>query len=57
MNSPITFEYTLRLLTDLSAEDLDRLYFIKREKVNDVIAFINAIIKTRYDSSYKVITL
>ena len=44
----------LKLLTDLPTEtsNFDRLRFIKREKVDDVIVFVNVMIKNRYDSIY-----
>lgn len=46
-----------KLLVNLLAEDFNRLRFIKWEKVNDLIAFINVMIKTRYNSIYKVVKL
>ena len=48
---------TLKLLADLSVENLNRLRLIKREKANDVIVFANAIVKTRYNSIYKIVKL
>ena len=47
----------VKLLTDLSAENLDQLRLIKREKTDNVITFINAMSKIRYDNKYKVINL
>ena len=48
---------TLELLVDLLVESLNRLYLIKRKEINDTIAFINAIAKTRYNNSYKIIDI
>ena len=47
----------LELLVDLSVENLNRLRFIKRKKANNVIIFINTIIKTRYNNIYKIVKL
>ena len=46
---------TLELLINLSKKDLNRLHLIKREKIDDIITFINAIIKIHYDNNYKII--
>ena len=48
---------TLRILSNLLVEDLNRLRLIKREEADNTIAFINAIAKTRYDSSHRAISL
>ena len=48
---------TLGLLSDLLPKDLDSLRLIKREEVDDAIAFANAITKTRYNSAHKAINL
>ena len=47
----------LKLLTNLSAKilNLNYLRFIKPKKINDVIIFINVIIKNRYDNIYIII--
>ena len=48
---------SLGLLADLPREDLDQLRPIKREEADDVIAFVDAVAKPRYDSNHKAIRL
>ena len=48
---------TLSMLSDLPAEDLNKLRLIKREEADDAIAFANAMAKTRYDSTHKALNL
>ena len=48
---------TLRLLTDLFIKDLNYLRLIKRKEIDDVIIFINAMIKNRYDNNHIIIKL
>ena len=45
----------LKLLINLLIKNLNHFRLIKREKVDNIIIFINAIIKTRYDNNYKII--
>lgn len=55
----LTYDFHIRniikLLTDLLTEAFNQLRLIKREKIDNVIIFINAIIKTRYDNNHKII--
>ena len=37
--------------------DFNRLRFIKRKEVNNIIAFINTIIKIRYNNIYNFINI
>ena len=48
---------TLGMLSDLPAEDLNKLRLVKREEADDAIAFAKAMAKTRYDSTHKAINL
>ena len=48
---------TLSILLDLLPEYLDKLRLIKREEADNIITFINVIIKNRYNSIYKAISL
>ena len=43
------------MLIDLLIKNLNQLRFIKREKVNNTIIFINIIIKKRFNNNYKII--
>ena len=45
----------VNLLKDLLARDFEKLKLLKREAINEAIAFINAIIKYRYDDKYTFI--
>ena len=47
----------VRLLINLLLKDFNRLRLIKREKINNVIAFTNIITKTRYNNIYKIINI
>ena len=51
------FRNIVKLLIDLSVKNLDQLCLIKRKKINDVIIFVNAMSKIRYDNKHKVINL
>ena len=47
----------VKLITDLLIKNFDQLRLIKREKIDNIIIFINAMSKTRYDNQHKVINL
>ena len=47
----------VRLLINLPPKNLNRLRFIKREKVDNAITFTNTIIKTRYNNIHKIINI
>ena len=52
----ILFEFnireTLSFLIELSAKNKERLHFVKKEQTKDFIAFVNAMIKVRYDEAH-----
>ena len=43
--------------SDIDVQDLDRLRYIKRSEAQDVIAFANIAMKSRYDRIYKILRL
>ena len=47
----------MNLLYNLPAEDFNRIYIIKKEEVDDAIAFASAKNKIRYNIKYKDILL
>ena len=47
----------VELLINLLSKDLNRLRFIKRKKADNIITFVNIIIKTHYNSIYKIINI
>ena len=47
----------LDILLDLSSKNLNKLRLIKREEANNIIIFANTIIKTRYNSIYRILNL
>ena len=48
---------TLELLIELSKKDFNRLRQLKKEQVEEFIAFVNIIIKIYYDKSHMLISL
>ena len=47
----------LDILTKLSAEDFSRLRQLKRDQVEESLAFANAMVKERYNHSHKTLDL